>query len=178
MGSLWDFVPVSPMKNLKTDARWGRPRTAEFLSRCQKLANGCFANGYFETLWKVPRRPSLRERKGVKRLDPSGKNRRPANSLKDVRLSCGLELKVPVYKVPICQPSSFTYTLDTIDTEIPAKRNNMISESITFRITKLKAKLKFGVRYLCGPECENHLSKLRSIGKWKRTNILGELISL
>ena len=29
----------------------------------------------------------------------------------------------------------------TIDTEIKAKRNNMISELITFRITKAKAKV-------------------------------------
>ena len=42
----------------------------------------------------------------------------------------------------------------TIDTETKAKRNNIISELITFRITKAKAKNKFGVRYLCGPECE------------------------
>ena len=33
----------------------------------------------------------------------------------------------------------------TIDTNIKAKRNNMISELITFRITKAKAKVKFGV---------------------------------
>ena len=33
-------------------------------------------------------------------------------------------------------------------------RNNMISELITFRITKTKAKVKFGVKYQCGPECE------------------------
>ena len=37
---------------------------------------------------------------------------------------------------------------------IKEKRNNIISEFITFRITKAKAKVKFGVRYLCGPECE------------------------
>ena len=42
----------------------------------------------------------------------------------------------------------------TIDTEIKAKRNNMISELITFRITKAKAKVKFGVKYLCGHACE------------------------
>ena len=30
----------------------------------------------------------------------------------------------------------------------------MIFELITFRITKAKAKVKFGVRYLYGPECE------------------------
>ena len=42
----------------------------------------------------------------------------------------------------------------TIDTEIKAKRNNMISELITFRITKAKAKVKFGVQHLCKHKCE------------------------
>ena len=42
---------------------------------------------------------------------------------------------------------------NTIDTEIIAKRSNMISELITFRITKAKAKVKFGVKYLCGDKC-------------------------
>ena len=37
----------------------------------------------------------------------------------------------------------------TIDTEIKAKRKNIISELITFGITKAKAKVKFGVKYLC-----------------------------
>ena len=41
-----------------------------------------------------------------------------------------------------------------VDTEIEAKQNNMISKLITFRITKAKAKVNFGVRYLCGIECE------------------------
>ena len=64
----------------------------------------------------------------------------------------------------------------TIDTEIKAKRNNMISEFITVRITK--AKVKFGVRYLCGHECERSSVQLISIQKRKRKNIFGELISL
>ena len=42
----------------------------------------------------------------------------------------------------------------TIDTESKAKRNTMISELITFRITKAKAKVKFRVEYLCGYEYE------------------------
>ena len=46
----------------------------------------------------------------------------------------------------------------TIDTEIKAKRNNMISELIIFRITKAKAKVKFGVRYLCRHECQRSSS--------------------
>ena len=33
----------------------------------------------------------------------------------------------------------------TIDTEINAKRNNMISELMTFRLTKAKVKVKFRV---------------------------------
>ena len=38
---------------------------------------------------------------------------------------------------------------DTINTEIKTKRNNIISELISFRITKAKSKVKFGVKYLC-----------------------------
>ena len=53
-----------------------------------------------------------------------------------------------VYMVPYFN-SSFT-----IDADMKAKRNNMISELITLRITKAKAKVKFGARYLCVPECE------------------------
>ena len=67
---------------------------------------------------------------------------------------------------------------DTIDTEIKAKRNNMISELITFWITKAKAKVKFGVKSLCELECEVSSVQLISMRKRKRQNILGELISL
>ena len=35
-----------------------------------------------------------------------------------------------------------------------AKPNNMISELITFRNTKAKVKVKFGVKCLCEHECE------------------------
>ena len=44
--------------------------------------------------------------------------------------------------------------LATIDTEIKEKRNNLISELFTFRFSKAKAKVKFGVQYLCGHEGE------------------------
>ena len=37
----------------------------------------------------------------------------------------------------------------TIDPGIKTKRNNIISDLITFRITKATAKIKFGVKYLC-----------------------------
>ena len=56
----------------------------------------------------------------------------------------------------------------TIDTEIKAKRNNMISELITFRIPKAKAKVKFGVKHLVGHECERSSVQLISIRKRKR----------
>ena len=62
---------------------------------------------------------------------------------------------------------------NTIDTEIKAKRNNMVSELITFRITKAKAKVKFGVKYLCGHECERSSVQVISIRKRKRNNIIG-----
>ena len=64
------------------------------------------------------------------------------------------------------------------DTEIKAKQNNMMSEIITFRITKAKAKVKFGVKYLCGHKCKRSSVQLISIRKRKRKNIFGELISL
>ena len=41
---------------------WGR----------EVLANGYFANGYFENPRKGPGRPAVRERKGGKRLNPFG----------------------------------------------------------------------------------------------------------
>ena len=63
--------------------------------------------------------------------------------------------------------------LHTIDTEIKAKRNNMISEFVTFRITKAKAKAKFGVKYLCGHECDRSAAQLISIRKRKRRNMFG-----
>ena len=61
----------------------------------------------------------------------------------------------------------------TIGTEIKAKRNNMISELITFRIMKAKAKVKFGVKYLCGHECERSSVQLISIRKRRRRFISG-----
>ena len=66
----------------------------------------------------------------------------------------------------------------TIDTEIKAKRNNIFSELITCRITKAKAKVKFGLRYLYKHECERSSVQLISIRKRKRRNIFRELISL
>ena len=63
---------------------------------------------------------------------------------------------------------------NTIDTDIKAKRNNMISTLITIRITKAKAKVKFRVKYLCGHECERSSVQLISIRKRKRKNISGE----
>ena len=58
-----------------------------------------------------------------------------------------------------------------LDTEIKAKRNNMICELITLRITKAKAKVRFGVKYLCGHECERSSVRLISIPK-RKINIL------
>ena len=55
---------------------------------------------------KVPRKTPGNGEKGRKRQDPSGKNMRPANSVKNLLLSCELKLKVPVYKVPVCEPSN------------------------------------------------------------------------
>ena len=47
----------------------------------------------------------------------------------------------------------------------------IVSELITFRITK--AKVKFGVNYLCGHECERSFVQLISIRKRNRRYIVG-----
>ena len=72
----------------------------------------------------------------------------------------------------------YSYQRSTIDTEIKAKRNNMISEWVTFRLTKAKSKVKFGVKYLCEHECERSSVRLISIWKRKRKDIFKKLISL
>ena len=61
----------------------------------------------------------------------------------------------------------------TIDTEFKAKRKIIISELITFGITKAKAKVKFGVKYLCNHQCERSSVQLISIRKRKRRTIFG-----
>ena len=55
----------------------------------------------------------------------------------------------------------------TIDTDMKAKQNNIISEFITFRITKAKAKVKFGVKCLCEHECERSSAPTDIITKAK-----------
>ena len=67
---------------------------------------------------------------------------------------------------------------NTIDKETKAKRDTTISELTTIRITKAKAKVKFGVTNLCGHECERSSVQLISLRKRKRQNIFGKLISL
>ena len=59
----------------------------------------------------------------------------------------------------------------TIDTEIKAKRNHIISELITFRITKAKVKVKFGGSIYANINAKDHLSQLISTQKRKRQNI-------
>ena len=73
-------------------------------------------------------------------------------------------------------PSKLFNNMLTIETEIEAKRNNMISELIIFRITKAKANVKFGVKYLCGHACERSSVQSISIRKRKQKHIFGELI--
>ena len=48
----------------------------------------------------------------------------------------------------------------------------MISEPITFRITKAKAKVKFGVKYLCRHDCERSSVQLISKAKTKAKKYL------
>ena len=84
----------------------GSPNSSNFVPNFapnvapQKLANGYFANGYFENLWKVPRRPLLRERNWGKRLDPSGKNIQPSNSPKMCVSLTNWNSKYPFTKYP------------------------------------------------------------------------------
>ena len=48
----------------------------------------------------------------------------------------------------------------------------MISESIIFRTTKAKPKVKFGVRYLFGPQCEKSPVPININTKAKATKYL------
>ena len=75
-------------------------------------------------------------------------------------------------------PSRSQKSALTTDTEINAKRNNIIPELITFRNAKAKAKVKFGVKHLCKHECERSSVPI-NINTSESDNIfLGELISL
>ena len=85
------------------------------------------------------------------------------------------ESKLLTALTQVLSPSIGATILTTIDTEIKAKRNNIISELITFRVTK--AKVKFGVKCLCAHECERSSAQVISIRKRKRQNIW-ELITL
>ena len=62
---------------------------------------------------------------------------------------------------------------DTIDTEIEAKQNNMISELISFRITKAKVKVKFGVKYLWEHKRERSSVPINLHTKAKATKYFG-----
>ena len=104
------------------------------------------------------------------------------------KFTCGALRKLSVYRVTenlyitevifLELISALQYIRFTIDTEIKAKRNNMISESIAFRIAKAKAKVRCGVKYRHGRECERSSVQLISIQKQKRQNIFGQFISL
>ena len=59
-----------------------------------------------------------------------------------------------------------------------AKRNNTVSELMTFRITKAKAKTKSGVKYPCEHECERSSVPININTKAKATMLGGELLSL
>ena len=98
-------------------------------------------------------------------------NEKPIGHFRDCAVSTGPCAGLVPHACMLC-------TCCTIDTESEAKRNNIISELATFRITKAKAKLQFGVKYLCGHKCERSSVRLTSIRKRKRRDIYGELISL
>ena len=56
-----------------------------------------------------------------------------------------------------------------LDTDIKAKRDNMISELFTFRIAKAKANAKFGAKYLLEHECERSSVPMNINTKVKET---------
>ena len=68
-------------------------------------------------------------------------------------LLCELVL-LPGYNRNYMNSSPANDSRNAFNTEIKAKRKNMISELITFWITKAKAKVKFGVKSLCEHECK------------------------
>ena len=49
----------------------------------------------------------------------------------------------------------------------------MISELITFRITKAKVNVKYGLKYLCEHECERSFVPINIISKARPTKYLG-----
>ena len=105
--------------------------------------------------------------------------------------------KLPFWKPPFCEPPIATHALKIVFKllliEIPFAekslhtyhwhRNQSEAKQYDFRInylqiTKAKAKVKFGAKYLCGHKCERSSIQLISIRKRKRKNIVRELISL
>ena len=96
-------------------------------------------------------------------IDLGGGRRKPDACLEHPNLSDMLCQKTPPDGVWFAQVRFHT----TIDTEIKAKRNNMISELITFRITKAKEKVNFGVKYLYGHQFERSSVQLISIRRRK-----------
>ena len=71
------------------------------------------------------------------------------------------------------------FEIITIDTEIKAKRNNIISELVTFRITKaFSSEIEIqGWSIYVDIYAKDHAVRLTSIRKRKRRNIFGEFIS-
>ena len=66
---------------------WPSRKQRKKRRKTQKLANGYLANAYFENPLKSTWNAASKEAKGGKGLDPSDKNRRPSNPLKNVRVS-------------------------------------------------------------------------------------------
>ena len=77
--------------------------SAVWVGQIRSSQPGTLQTGTLRICEKVPGRSPLRERKGGKRLDPSGKKRQPSNLSKNV-VSLANWLKVPVYKVLVCEP--------------------------------------------------------------------------
>ena len=100
-GEILGVFPIFPgAMSLLVSAQTSSRNSISRSQIVRSLQTGTLQTGTLRICEKSPKRPPLRERKGGKRRDPSGKNRRPANSLKNVYLSCALSSKYPFAKYP------------------------------------------------------------------------------
>ena len=74
-----------------------------------------------------------------------------------------------------CSQTRPLYRQNAIDTDMQAKRNTIISKLITFRTTKAKTKVNFGVNCLCEHDCETSSVPINVNTKAKATKYLGGL---
>ena len=82
------------------------PRDPQYHSKTLRSSQtGTLQTGTLRIRGKSLEGPPVMERKGGKRQDPSGKSMRPANSVKNLLLSCELKhSKYPFIKYPFASP--------------------------------------------------------------------------